>query len=85
MHRRLGIATLSQLAFPSEGNSIFLWEKSYWDDAVVLKQKDTETSRAHGALQAVCNNIDHRVSVKVSSPAINTGGEDNYVVRKKRA
>ena len=35
MHRRLGSATLSQLAFPGEGNPNFLWEKSHWDNTVV--------------------------------------------------
>ena len=32
MHRRLGSATLSQLAFPGEGNPDFPWEKSHWDN-----------------------------------------------------
>ena len=35
MHRRLASTTLSQLAFPGEGNPIFPWEKSHWDNAVV--------------------------------------------------
>ena len=30
MHRKLGSATLSQLAFPGESNPIFQWEKSHW-------------------------------------------------------
>ena len=39
MHRRLGSATLSQLAFPGEGNPNFPWEKSHWDNKVVKKNK----------------------------------------------
>ena len=35
MHRRLGSATLSQLASTREGNPNFLWEKSHWDNTVV--------------------------------------------------
>ena len=34
LHRRLGSATLSQLAFPGEGNPNFPWEKSHWDNTV---------------------------------------------------
>ena len=37
-HRRLGSTTLSQLAFPAEGNPNFPWEKSPWDDTVGKKQ-----------------------------------------------
>ena len=39
IHLRLGSATLSQLAFPGEGNPNFPWEKSHWDDTVVTKKK----------------------------------------------
>ena len=35
MNRRLGSATLSQLAFPGEGNPNFPWQESHWDDTVV--------------------------------------------------
>ena len=35
MYRRLGGATLSQLAFPEESNPIFPWEKSQWNNTVV--------------------------------------------------
>ena len=35
MHRRLGSATLLELAFPGEGNPNFLWEKSQWHKTVV--------------------------------------------------
>ena len=35
MHQRLGNATLSQLAFPREGNPNFPWVKSHWDNTVV--------------------------------------------------
>ena len=35
MHRRLGSATLSQLAFPRESNPNFPWEKSHWDNTAV--------------------------------------------------
>ena len=34
MHRRLGSAILSQLAFPREGNPNFPWEKSHLDNRV---------------------------------------------------
>ena len=34
MHRRLGSATLSQLAFPREGNPNFPWQKFYLDNTV---------------------------------------------------
>ena len=36
MHRRLGSATLSQLAFPGESNPNFPLEKSHWDYTNVL-------------------------------------------------
>ena len=39
MHRRLGSATLSQVAFPRENNPDFPWEKSQWDNAAVKKKK----------------------------------------------
>ena len=39
MHRRLGSATLLQLAFPREGNPNFPWKKSQWDNTVVYKKK----------------------------------------------
>ena len=41
MHRRLRRATLSQLAFPGEGNPNFPWEKSLWDNTVVKTKKQT--------------------------------------------
>ena len=34
-HRRLGSATLSQLALPGESDPIFPWEKSHWNNTVV--------------------------------------------------
>ena len=37
MHRGLGRVTLEVLAFPWEGNPDFPWDKSYWDNTVVLK------------------------------------------------
>ena len=41
MHRRLGCATLSQLAFPGEGNPNFPKEKSHWDITdVKIKKKE---------------------------------------------
>ena len=46
MHRRLGSATLSQLAFPGKGNPNFSWEKSHWDNTVVksiTKKQKTKT------------------------------------------
>ena len=36
MHRRLGGATLSPLAFPGKSNPNFPWEKSHWDNTVVI-------------------------------------------------
>ena len=40
MHPRLGSATLSQLAFPVEGNPNFPWVKFHWDNTVSdLKKK----------------------------------------------
>ena len=44
MHRRLGSATLSQLAFPGEGNPNFPWEKSHCNNTVVEGQKSVETN-----------------------------------------
>ena len=35
MHRRLGSATMSQLAFPGEANPNFPWEKSHWGNTIV--------------------------------------------------
>ena len=42
MHRRLGSAAQSQLAFLEDSNPNFLWEKSQWDDTVVKKKKMSE-------------------------------------------
>ena len=43
MHRRVGSATLSQLAFPEESNPNFLMEKPQWEDtAVKTKEKEKE-------------------------------------------
>ena len=39
MHPSLGSMTLSQLAFPGEGNLNFPWEKSHWDNTIVKKKK----------------------------------------------
>ena len=39
MHCWVGIATLSQLTFPGEGNLNFPWEKSHWDNIVVKSIK----------------------------------------------
>ena len=38
-HRRLGNGTLSQLAFPGEGNPNFPWEKAHWDNTVIESKK----------------------------------------------
>ena len=38
MHRRLGSATLSQLAFTGDSNPNFLWKKSRWDNTFVKKK-----------------------------------------------
>ena len=35
----LGRATLSQLAFPGEGNQNFPWEKSHWNNTVVIQSE----------------------------------------------
>ena len=40
MHRRLGRATLSWLAFPGESDLNFPWEKSHWDNTVFKKKKN---------------------------------------------
>ena len=40
MHRRLGSATLSQLAFPRESNPNFPWEKSHWDNTAVKSKSN---------------------------------------------
>ena len=49
MHPRLGSATLSQLAFPGEGNPNFRWEKSHWHNTVVKKKvKKKKTAVAYG-------------------------------------
>ena len=40
MHRRLGSATLSQQAFPGEGDPTFSWEKFQWDNIVVNKNNN---------------------------------------------
>ena len=45
MHTGLGSATLSQLAFPREGNPNFPWEKSPWDNTVVKKKLDAARAR----------------------------------------
>ena len=39
MHRGLGSATVSQLAFSGESKPNFPWEKSQWDSTVVKKKK----------------------------------------------
>ena len=39
MHRRLGSATLSQLAFSGESDPNFPWETSQWDSTVVEREK----------------------------------------------
>ena len=44
MHHRLGVATLSQLAFLGESNSEFPWKKSRRDNPVV---KSEEKKRVH--------------------------------------
>ena len=70
MHRRLGSATLSQPVFPEEGNPIFPWEKSHWDNTVVTscikKKKKKVREEAHprkkttwwsGSLFLCCPNL----------------------------
>ena len=47
MHRRLGSATLSQLAFPRKGNPNFPWEKSFWDNTVVISKKSKSNWSLH--------------------------------------
>ena len=48
MHRRLGSADLSQLAFPGESNPNFSCKKSQWDNTVVLtlKKKEQKADRS---------------------------------------
>ena len=40
MHRRFGIATLSQPAFAGESDPNFPWEKSKYDNAVVIFNRE---------------------------------------------
>ena len=48
MHRGLGSATLSQLAFSGESNPNFPWEKSQWDNTVLKKKVwQYESSKEH--------------------------------------
>ena len=42
MYRRLGSATLSQLAFCGESNPNFPWDKFHWDNTVVERKKKAE-------------------------------------------
>ena len=51
MHRRLGSATLLQLAFHRESNPNFPWEKSHEDDTVV-KCKQTNKKVGDGWVEA---------------------------------
>ena len=44
MHRRLGSATLSQLAFSRESDPNFPWEKSHWGNTVVKSKKKKKNS-----------------------------------------
>ena len=46
MHRRLGSATLLQLAFPRESNPNFPQEKSHWDNTVVKSKKKKKKGRS---------------------------------------
>ena len=39
MHRRLGSATLSQLAFPRESFPNISWEKTHWDKKLLQKSR----------------------------------------------
>ena len=45
-HQACTIVTVSQLAFPREGNLTFPWEKSYWDNTVVNGRKSKVLSLA---------------------------------------
>ena len=45
MHRRLGSATLSQLAFPWESNPNFRWEKSHWGNTFVESKWKKRTKK----------------------------------------
>ena len=53
MHRKLGSATLSQLAFPGKSNPNFSWEKSYWDNTVE-KKFCFVWKKVSGRVQCVC-------------------------------
>ena len=53
----LGRATLSQLAFPGEGNQNFTWEKSHWDNhsiiIIIMIIINALTARVAGAPQMI--------------------------------
>ena len=53
MHRRLGSATLSQLAFPGERNPNFPWEKSHWDNTVVQLYGERTCVRLHNVTKSM--------------------------------
>ena len=48
MHRRLGNATLSQLALSGKSNPNLLWEKSQRDNTVVKKRKKKKKKKGGG-------------------------------------
>ena len=48
MHTRSGSATLSQLAFPGEGNPNFPWEKPHWNNTVVKSKKQKKKKKNRG-------------------------------------
>ena len=56
LHRRLGRATLSQLASPGEGNPSFPWEKSHWDNAGI-KKLGGGVSKKKTATPTLCEEI----------------------------
>ena len=58
VHRKLGSATLSQLACPGESNPNFPWEKSKWDNTVVKKSRKKsglQASQVEPAIQPPTN------------------------------
>ena len=60
MHRRVGSATLSQLAFPWESNPNFAWGKSKWGNTVV-KNTHKKTRAKKQILRTLTNNEDRFV------------------------
>ena len=62
MHRRLGSATLSQLAFYWESNPDFSWEKSVRDCTIVKKKKKKKSKTENQRRFDLLTRFRHRTS-----------------------